>query len=381
MATHVVHTHHARASQARKLVEPLLSGELPALAAPTIVDGWLLEAVLVDRSGDQRRAHEALTEALAAAEPYGALRPCFNAGKPVRDLLARGAGRFGRLESFATTTMTALPAASTAPVDVLTIRERDLLLELPSMRTTEEIADSLFVSVNKVKTHLRGTYRKLGVNQRRDAVLAARRPGLIQGLLQPRFGPLVLLGASATLDPREPADTIARLVSLATGEPIPRQRHPRPCVAPGCARPGGVPPLAHRLLRGERPHRSLGNTRHAVAVVRSGRCGSCPPGLTQNAFAEDRSAGTASCPRREVTAAPTTTRVFLAEQQLSTVSDHTRHPETHGMPLPLKGMVGRAPLSPTADRKLAPGRRTPPRRRSEGLPQARPQAAVPPAAA
>ncbi|MCP2245837.1 LuxR C-terminal-related transcriptional regulator [Lentzea aerocolonigenes] len=175
----VVHTHHARVSQARKAVEPLLSGDLPALAVPTVVDGWLLEAVLVDRSGDQRRAHEAVTRALAAAEPVGALRPFLNAGKPVRDLLARGAGRFGRLESFATTTMTALPAASTASTDVLTSRERDLLLELPSMRTTEEIADSLFVSVNTVKTHLRGIYRKLGVNQRRDAVLAARRLGLI----------------------------------------------------------------------------------------------------------------------------------------------------------------------------------------------------------
>ncbi|MDX3661627.1 LuxR C-terminal-related transcriptional regulator [Streptomyces sp. ID05-26A] len=175
----VVHTHHARASQARKIVEPLLSGELPALAAPTVVDGWLLEATLVDRAGDQRRAHEAVTRALAAAEPVGALRPFHNAGKPVRDLLARGAGRFGRLEPFATTTMTALPAASTASTDVLTSRERDLLLELPSMRTAEEIADSLFVSVNTVKTHLRGIYRKLGVNQRRDAVLAARRLGLI----------------------------------------------------------------------------------------------------------------------------------------------------------------------------------------------------------
>lgn len=175
----VVHTHNARVSQARKVVEPLLSGELPALAAPTVVDGWLLEAVIVERAGDQRRAHEAVTRALAAAEPLGALRPFLNAGKPVRDLLARGAGRFGRLESFATTTMTALPAASTASTDVLTSRERDLLLELPSMRTTEEIADSLFVSVNTVKTHLRGIYRKLGVNQRRDAVLAARRLGLI----------------------------------------------------------------------------------------------------------------------------------------------------------------------------------------------------------
>lgn len=175
----VLHSHHSRVNQARKLVEPLLSGDLPAVAAPTVVDAWLLEAVLVERSGNQRRAHEAVTRALAAAEPVGTIRPFVHAGKPVRELLARGAGRFGRLDRFATTTMTALPAAATTSAGVLTNRERDLLVELPSMRTTEEIANSLFVSVNTVKTHLRGIYRKLGVNQRRDAVLVARRLGLI----------------------------------------------------------------------------------------------------------------------------------------------------------------------------------------------------------
>nr|WP_323055866.1 LuxR C-terminal-related transcriptional regulator [Lentzea sp. NEAU-D7] len=175
----VLHSHHSRVNQARKLVEPLLSGELTSVAAPTVVDAWLLEAVLVERSGDQRRSHEALTRALAAAEPVGTIRPFVHAGKPVRELLARGAGRFGRLDRFATTAMTALPAPAATSTTVLTTRERDLLVELPSMRTTEEIANSLFVSVNTVKTHLRGIYRKLGVNQRRDAVLAARRLGLI----------------------------------------------------------------------------------------------------------------------------------------------------------------------------------------------------------
>ncbi|MGW6442756.1 LuxR C-terminal-related transcriptional regulator [Lentzea sp. NPDC055074] len=175
----VLHSHHSRVNQARKLVEPLLSGDLLAVAAPTVVDAWLLEAVLVERSGDQRRSHEALTRALATAEPVGTIRPFVHAGKPVRELLARGAGRFGRLDRFATATMTALPMPATTSASVLTTRERDLLIELPSMRTTEEIASSLFVSVNTVKTHLRGIYRKLGVNQRRDAVLVARRLGLI----------------------------------------------------------------------------------------------------------------------------------------------------------------------------------------------------------
>ncbi|GLZ31013.1 helix-turn-helix transcriptional regulator [Lentzea sp. NBRC 105346] len=175
----VLHTHHARTSQARKAIAPVLSGELRPVVATTAVDAWLLEATLVDRAGSPQQAHQAVSKALALAEPIDAIRPFHNAGKPIRDLLASGAGRFGRLDPFATTTMTALPPVAADSVDVLTSRERDLLVELPSMRTAEEIADAMFVSVNTVKTHLRGIYRKLGVNQRRDAVIVARQRGLI----------------------------------------------------------------------------------------------------------------------------------------------------------------------------------------------------------
>ncbi|MGW9426190.1 helix-turn-helix transcriptional regulator, partial [Streptomyces koyangensis] len=51
--------------------------------------------------------------------------------------------------------------------------------ELPTWRTAEEIAADLCVSVNTVKTHLRGIYRKLGVTTRRDAVTAAHTHGLL----------------------------------------------------------------------------------------------------------------------------------------------------------------------------------------------------------
>jgi LuxR family maltose regulon positive regulatory protein len=37
----------------------------------------------------------------------------------------------------------------------------------------------MFVSVNTVKTHLRGIYRKLGVSHRRDAITVARQRGLL----------------------------------------------------------------------------------------------------------------------------------------------------------------------------------------------------------
>ena len=62
---------------------------------------------------------------------------------------------------------------------MLTTRELEVLVELPTMRTVDEIAQSMFVSVNTLKTHLRSVYRKLGVSSRRDAVSAARMRGLL----------------------------------------------------------------------------------------------------------------------------------------------------------------------------------------------------------
>jgi LuxR family maltose regulon positive regulatory protein len=170
--------HKGRISSACRLLAPVLAGRMPTTTVLTAVDAWLLDAHLAARSNDGRRAHEALRQALAIAEPLHALRPFHDAGQHVRDLLAQGTGRYGRLDRFAATVIGALPTPA-GPADALTDRELALLAELPSMRTAEEIADSLFVSVNTVKTHLRGIYRKLGVRHRRDAIAAARQHGLL----------------------------------------------------------------------------------------------------------------------------------------------------------------------------------------------------------
>jgi hypothetical protein len=50
---------------------------------------------------------------------------------------------------------------------------------LPSLRSTDEIASGLTLSINTLKTHIRSIYSKLGVSSRRCAVLAAHEHGLI----------------------------------------------------------------------------------------------------------------------------------------------------------------------------------------------------------
>lgn len=67
------------------------------------------------------------------------------------------------------------------PSVLLTARETAVLRELEASGNVAAIAESLFVSVNTVKSQLRSVYRKLGARSRDEAVAAARRQGLLRG--------------------------------------------------------------------------------------------------------------------------------------------------------------------------------------------------------
>lgn len=62
---------------------------------------------------------------------------------------------------------------------VLTDREREIVRLLATDLSRNEIAERLFVSLNTLKTHLRGVYRKFDVATREAAVLRADREGLL----------------------------------------------------------------------------------------------------------------------------------------------------------------------------------------------------------
>ncbi|WP_235871259.1 LuxR C-terminal-related transcriptional regulator [Rhodococcus spongiicola] len=165
--------------RARAALRPVLEGNLPCAAATNMVTAWLVEAELSRRRFHDARIHDALGEALRLAEPEGVLRPFHYMPSASRELLSASRGRFGSRGSFADRVWASLPKTAVATTEKLTRRELQLLAELPTWRTAEEIAADLCVSVNTVKTHLRGIYRKLGVTTRRDAVTAARSHGLL----------------------------------------------------------------------------------------------------------------------------------------------------------------------------------------------------------
>ena len=79
-----------------------------------------------------------------------------------------------------TRTAAALPEKRVPPVvDLLTDKEMEVLRHLAALLSTEEIARTMFVSVNTVKTHVRGILRKLAASRRNEAIRRARELGWI----------------------------------------------------------------------------------------------------------------------------------------------------------------------------------------------------------
>jgi LuxR family maltose regulon positive regulatory protein len=73
------------------------------------------------------------------------------------------------------------PAAPVGPevVQELSDREMEVLRHLAEMLSTAEIAATMFISVNTVRTHIRSILRKLAVSRRNQAVRRAKERGLL----------------------------------------------------------------------------------------------------------------------------------------------------------------------------------------------------------
>jgi LuxR family maltose regulon positive regulatory protein len=61
----------------------------------------------------------------------------------------------------------------------LTSKEHEVLEYLAELLTTEEIASTMYVSVNTVRSHVRSILRKLSASRRNEAVRRAWELGLL----------------------------------------------------------------------------------------------------------------------------------------------------------------------------------------------------------
>jgi LuxR family maltose regulon positive regulatory protein len=71
------------------------------------------------------------------------------------------------------------PDEPAPPVQELSEREREVLVHLAEMLSTTEIAATMFISINTVRTHIRSILRKLTATRRNQAVRRARELGII----------------------------------------------------------------------------------------------------------------------------------------------------------------------------------------------------------
>ncbi|MFC6011231.1 LuxR C-terminal-related transcriptional regulator [Nocardia lasii] len=167
--------HAHRPAVALTLLEPLLA-RAGGLVASTRVTAWLLVAVAADHLDRPRKADEACEQALACAQAEELTRPFLDI-PAAAELLDRLGARFGRYDVLVDRIRAHRATVTGTPP--LTDAEHVVLRQLPSGMTAANIAADLGVSVNTVKTHLRGIYQKLAVNARAEAIAAARTHGLL----------------------------------------------------------------------------------------------------------------------------------------------------------------------------------------------------------
>jgi DNA-binding NarL/FixJ family response regulator len=74
-------------------------------------------------------------------------------------------------------------------LDMLSPREKDVLLAMMGGRRGRQIAQDLSISTDTVRTHIRNIFAKLDVHSRLEAVRVARAAGLRQPESPPEIGP------------------------------------------------------------------------------------------------------------------------------------------------------------------------------------------------
>jgi len=155
------------------------------------VDSMLSRLALQVRAfydqGNTASAMETLKRALSLAERGGYIRIFLDQGAPMEKLLRQAAARGAALDyvkkllaAFERNHQPPVAERLAAPlIESLSERELEVLHLIAAGLSNPAIADTLVVSVNTVKTHVKRLYGKLGVNSRLRAVERARELDLL----------------------------------------------------------------------------------------------------------------------------------------------------------------------------------------------------------
>jgi LuxR family maltose regulon positive regulatory protein len=163
-------------------------GTEPSESTAAAVESAVIRACLLLESGHVPAAAECLAAALELARPELDRWPFVDTPPQARRLLrtfprlqAPGAWLNPSAGAQPRPDGRGAPTTVTKPVVVheLSDREMEVLRYLAEMLSTAEIAATMFISVNTVRTHIRSILRKLAVSRRNQAVRRAREQGLL----------------------------------------------------------------------------------------------------------------------------------------------------------------------------------------------------------
>jgi len=161
-----------------------LQARLEAVTFESMRDNLIAELLLTRaalESGGETETHMARAVELAA--PEGLVRVFFEEGIPVVRIARSIAESVGTEAAAGLALGLGAPPRShaTASQSIVRLSEREatVLRFLPTRLSNAEIASECLMSVNTVKTHLKGIYSKLGIASRALAVERARLLGLL----------------------------------------------------------------------------------------------------------------------------------------------------------------------------------------------------------
>ena len=173
-------------ANANHLLSKLASSAQVSQRFYRLIEILALQAIVLDRLGDENKAFDVLEKSISLAQPEGCMRLFLDEGQNMQSILYRaqkkGVGLpYSKtlLGAFDVQTRKLPGSASTSLPEPLSDREMEVLVLLPTKMTAAEMADNLIVAKSTVDTHIKHIYSKLGVNRRMEAVQRAKELGLL----------------------------------------------------------------------------------------------------------------------------------------------------------------------------------------------------------
>jgi LuxR family maltose regulon positive regulatory protein len=187
-----------RSEEALVLLERLLDAAEAGERTNSVIEILALRSLALQAQDATLRALDALVRALTLAEPGGYVRTFLDEGAPMATLLANIPKTYSRdgkasssrvLRDYVDRLLAAFeqqppqsqrtPPGALPPTESLSERELEVLGLVAAGLKNREIAEELFVVVGTVKAHINSIYRKLGTNNRVQAVSRARELELL----------------------------------------------------------------------------------------------------------------------------------------------------------------------------------------------------------